>query len=625
MKLMIAQINSTVGDLAGNLRIIKQNILLASQSKCDVVVFPELATTGYPPRDLLYSKKFWADHDAVIDNLVEFISQHKQITVFVGGLDQEVLADGRYARYNAAWVLDKHYGRRVVHKTLLPCYDVFDETRYFLPNEDEHNSRVSIRVLRDHPTSPRYCDVECDVLICEDIWNNQHRSDNEEWMKPATYLKDPLDSVDNHSANGPLIVLNASPFWIGKIEETQELIEGIVTRIDRPVVWCNQIGAHDDIVTGGYSMVSIPFAVDVQGRAKSATRIASPFQEDQIVVSLDDECTPHSNLSVIWSKATSVRKEPVSLLDQAELWGNKIEARDFEMWSVYKALYLHMYDYKRRCGFKKGIIGLSGGIDSAVVAAIAADVFQNDVICVGMPSPYSSEASLLDAKSLADNLKIAFDVKDITEIYEQVKNLFLSGGQQQFANPVTDENIQPRVRAMLLMAYCNEYNALLLTTGNKSELTVGYCTINGDMCGGLAVLSDIWKTDVYRLARFINRYRDNVIPQNTINRPASAELKPNQEDTDSLPPYNVLDPMLQMMVEREMTPEEILADGSIMANHSEFFAKIKSPLQLIRDIYQMYSRSEYKRQQLAPGPKLHRCGAYGSGRRKPIAAKITSL
>ena len=610
MKVFVAQINPCIGDLAGNLSLIQQNVLQAISSDCDVVLFPELATTGYPPRDLLYSSAFWANHKIVIDKLEAFVRQQsRQITVIVGGLHEEMLTGGRYARYNAAWILDAHFGRRVIHKRLLPCYDVFDETRYFSSGSDEPYIPIPIYLQNDSV-------VSCDVLICEDIWNNEHCG-GEEWMKPATYITDPIDqlirarethvegaifgSVPN-CARGPLFVLNGSPFWLGKIEETQKLIEAICARIQQPVIWCNQVGSHDDIITGGYSMMSIPGNLNRPG----ITSRAKAFQEDQMVVQIPGPLFPAVPPSI-------VNLNGPQIVDEA----------DFEMWTIYKALFLHMSDYKRRCGFKRAVLGLSGGIDSAVVAVIAAHVFGSEnVTGIGMPSPYSSEGSVDDAASLADNLKIRFETKRITEVYERVKALFLSGGKQNFDNPLTDENIQPRARAMILLAHSNEYDpCLLLTTGNKSENTVGYCTINGDMCGGLAVISDLWKTQVYALANFLNKYFGDPIPEDTITKPASAELKPDQQDTDSLPPYEILDPLLQMFVEQEMSPAEVMQTDW-------FRTQCQSPSQnqtvaaMVQEMYHKYRTSEYKRQQMPCGPKLSR-RAFTSGRRMPVACKIT--
>jgi NAD+ synthetase len=598
MKVLVAQINPTVGDLSGNLEIIQQSILNAVSSQCDVVVFPELATTGYPPRDLLYSSVFWDNHKRVIENLHAFVkNQSRQITVIVGGLHEEMLSGGRYARYNAAWILDQHFGQRVVHKTLLPCYDVFDETRYFSPKATQDYAPIPIQL-----ESGEFC--ICDVLICEDIWNNEYRG-GEGWMKPSTYTVDPVEAIAKNS-KGPLFVLNGSPFWIGKIQETRQLVESIAQRIGHMVVWCNQVGSHDDIITGGYSTVCLPLADDIR------TKSAKPFEEDQIIV---DPLNMSEEEWILWDKL-GVSKCP-------SMHGKIVEPDDFEMWTCYKALFLHMADYKRRCGFKQAVLGLSGGIDSAVVAVVAAHVFGSEnVTGIGMPSPYSSSGSVDDAEELADNLHMRFQIKKITESYEAIKRLFLSGGKQAFDNGVTDENIQPRVRGMILMAHSNEYDpCLLLTTGNKSEITVGYCTIYGDMCGGLAVISDLWKTQVYELAKFMNKYFGNVIPKNTIYKPASAELRPDQKDTDSLPPYEVLDPLLQMFVEQEMTPMAVFNSKWFEEHGGLGEGKIDSGQ--VNIMYRKYRTSEYKRQQMPPGPKIQ-VRSFGSGRRMPIAMKLTS-
>lgn len=606
MKVFVAQINPCVGDLDGNLCLIQQGVLQAVSSGCDVVVFPELATTGYPPRDLLYSSSFWFDHEQVIDKLDCFVQALSlQITVIVGGLHEEMLAGGRYARYNAAWILDKHFGRRVVHKRLLPCYDVFDETRYFTSGIKEPYTPILIHLKNND-------DVLCDVLICEDIWNNDYcGNSSDEWMKPSTYTVDPLREVAGQGAflsptvsKGPLFVLNGSPYWLGKIAETWKLVTAISQRLKRPVIWCNQVGAHDDIITGGYSMVS--------GYGRQL--VAKAFQEDQLVFEIKN------------GKMIGNNVDPVGLCSivHSKFLGENFKPEDFEMWTVYKALFLHMTDYKRRCGFKRAVIGLSGGIDSAVVAVVAAHVFGSEnVTGIAMPSPYSSEGSVTDAKALADNLKIRFQVKHITATYESVKELFLTGGKQTFDSSLTDENIQPRVRGMILMTHSNEYDpCLLLTTGNKSEITVGYCTIYGDMCGGLAVISDLWKTEVYELARFMNKYFEDVIPVDTITKPASAELRPDQKDTDSLPPYEVLDPLLKMFVEQEMTPMTVFASKWFEDHGGLGDGKIDSGQ--VNMMYRKYRNSEYKRQQMPPGAKLQR-RSFGAGRRMPIAMKLTTV
>jgi len=475
MKTYVAQINPTVGDLKGNLSIIAQKIVIAQQDQCDVIIFPELATVGYPPRDLLYSRTLWENHPSVINEILKMLQNYPQMTVIVGGLHEQLLSGGRYARYNAAWILDRHYGKRVVHKRLLPCYDVFDETRYFTP-ETEPYTPIPIRIANNKGDY----DVLCDVLICEDIWNNGFRSN--EWMKPHTYSSDPVERL---AGLGPLFVLNGSPFWINKVKETRELVESVCMRTQQPVVWCNQIGAHDDLVTGGYSMVSIPHL------EKTATRMAPLFQESSMVVRLADKRTHHSNLNVD-RDINAALEDPITYYDKT------IESNDFDTWTIAKALHVHMHDYKRRCGFKQAVIGLSGGIDSAVVAVVAADVFgPENVIGIGMPSPHSSQGSIDDAEALAKNLKIRFEVKSIADLYESSKSVFLSGGKQKFTNPVTDENLQPRLRGMILMGYSNEMErCILLTTGNKSEISVGYC-VSGDSLmatnKGIVTARDLFK------------------------------------------------------------------------------------------------------------------------------------
>ncbi|MHA2279565.1 MAG: NAD+ synthase [Promethearchaeota archaeon] len=617
MKVMVAQINPTIGDLDGNFKLICGSIAKAAQMRCDVVVLPELATVGYPPRDLLYSAELWKKERRAIERIHEFVLQQAhQITAIVGGLHEEMQTAGRYARYNAAWILDRHFGKRVVHKHLLPCYDVFDETRYFSSGADDPYFPIPIRIVRE--TRVPYCEynVPCDILICEDIWNNEFCG-GEEWMKPATYHIDPLSHV---AGRGPLFILNGSPFWIGKIEKTREQLTSIARRIRQPVIWCNQVGAHDDIITGGYSMVALP-----EDRSNTFGRIVSirqarAFEEDELVVRFArNELHLHSNLN-------EGRDRKAPLISPAMIGNIEVDVDNpdhWKCWTILKALCLHMADYKRRCGFKRAVLGLSGGIDSAVVAVVAKLVFGSEnVMGIAMPSPFSSEGSVKDARALAANLGIGFQVKSITDTYQVVRKLFLSGGKQRFDNSLTDENIQPRVRAMILMAHSNEFDpCLLLTTGNKSEITVGYCTIYGDMCGGLAVISDIWKTELYPLTGFMNYYLDGVIPENTITKPASPELKPDQKDTDSLPPYPLLDPLLRMFVEQEMSPEQVFA--------SRWFKEQAQTLDMIdsgtvRAMYRKYRIAEFKRQQMPPGPKLQQ-RSFGSGRRMPIAMKLTTV
>ncbi len=595
MKTMMCQINPTVGDFKGNLQIIEAEISSALQEQCDVVLFPEMAICGYPPRDLLCRESFWTEHDKALDRLFAFLHSKPQITVIVGGLHQVRLTHGRHARYNAAWILDKHFGRRVVHKRLLPCYDVFDETRYFSSDPDQPYRPIDICLGRDRDKKKF---VACDVLICEDIWNHRFKADTR--LLPASYDVDPISEL---RGEGPLFILNASPFWMGKIQQTQTLLEDISSTIGRPVFWCNQVGAHDDLVFGGYSMAVMKATQDKDQILMAQTMTAKAFAEDRIIVAIGDTRTGFMGSSH-------------DLYDPS-LNGKKIEPEDYDLWTMYQALRLHLIDYCKRTGFKTAVLGLSGGIDSAVVAVIAAHALGSEnIAAIAMPSPYSAPESTSDAEELARNLKIYFEKHDITELYRLYQSHFLSGGKQKFDNPVTDENFQPRIRATLLMGYSNEFNNLLITTGNKSEIAVGYCTLYGDMAGGLGMLSDVWKTEVFALAKFINKYFDNVIPQNTIDRPPSAELKADQVDIDSLPPYETLDPILKALIEEEMSVDQILNTLDLSKTSGEAFT-------LVKKIDRMYRINEFKRQQMPIGCKLqHR--SFGSGRRVPIAMKLTS-
>lgn len=597
MKVYVAQINSVIGNLEGNFRLIVQESLKALQQKCDVIVFPELATTGYPPKDLLRINSFWEDEAVVIDKLLYFLKeQNRQITVIVGGLHEVFKTYGCVSRFNAAWVLDKHFGKRVVHKKLLPSYDVFDEVKYFNASEDLY--RPTPVLVRHH--LGQYSKVNINILICEDIWNNNFSSSE------SNYSTDPVSYLQHKQ---PLFVLNASPFYVGKILETQDLIKSISNRIKAPVVWCNQVGAHDDIVTGGYSMVSVPST----GFNQSNVLMAKPFEQDSLYVQLSDDVTNHNNFN---PDKTPIDSNKLGLV-LPKINEQTIDKNEFDVWCIYKALCLHVMDYKSQCGFKTAVLGLSGGIDSAVVAVIAVHVFGSEnLVSISMPSKFSSKRSVSDAQELADNLKIQLQIKEIKEAHKTISNLFLSGGKQKFDNSLTDENIQPRIRGLILMAHSNEFPpCLVLTTGNKSELAQGYCTLYGDTCGGLAVLSDVWKTDVFNLAKFINKYFHKPIPDNIINKPPSAELKEDQIDSDSLLDYDILDPILKLFIEKEKSLEEvcILYKDDLNVKQSDIIG-----------VYNRYVKSEYKRQQLPPGPKVSRRG-FSSGRRMPIAMKRTKI
>lgn len=614
MDIFLAQVNPCIADLKGNTQIILNTILEANQANADVVLLPEMVTTAYPPRDYLYNDAIWENQRVIAHKVLDTLrGLPRQMTVIYGGLHEVELTYGKRARYNAAYIVDPIEGIRVVHKRLLPCYDVFDETRYFAPGEREVLP-VVIHVQGKHGIYSQ----ECDVLICEDCWNYKRKS-NVTRMSPVAYDYDPVSEM---KGDGPVFILNGSPFWWGKVKTTINLVETIANGTKRPVCWVNQIGAHDDIITGGYSMVSVPielnsYAATTQKRV--ITRIAKAFAEDRMLVRLEDCQTKMSYLFP--GEAGSPTENEARLgLQMPTFHGKKLEEADFEQWCVYQALRLGIVDYCRRArkgkGFSKVALGLSGGIDSAVVAAIAADALQPaSVTGIGLPSKYSSEGSLTDAVSLAKSLGINWKVISIARAHEVVRDEFLSGGQQEFNNSVTDENIQPRLRGLFLMAHCNDNDTLLLTTGNKSEISVGYCTLYGDMCGMLAVISDCYKSiNVYPIAKLINKYRPGTIPESTITKPPSAELRPDQKDTDSLPPYEVLDPILYELVENELTPEEVVAKFN---GQEKFVAAAVVPR-----VDGMLCGSEFKRQQMAPGFKVQK-RSFGSGRRYPITAKFS--
>jgi NAD+ synthase/NAD+ synthase (glutamine-hydrolysing) len=435
----------------------------------------------------------------------------------------------------------------VQSKMLLPTYDVFDEMRNFAPAKSQQLFN--------------FCGNRMALTICEDAWNDKHF-----WHR-RLYGVDPVEELVRTGGNFVLNI-SASPFWLGKRELRHDMLASIARNQKVPVAMVNQVGGNDSLVFDGSSLVIAPDGqVIAQGKS---------FEEDLIY------------------------------FDSQALTGEMHEQIVGEEASAYGALVLGTRDYVRKCGFQRAIVGLSGGIDSALTASIAADALgPENVIGIGMPGPYSSPGSIDDARALAANLKIRFELLSIDEIYQSTSQT-LSAVFAGLPEDATEENIQSRARGMLLMALSNKFGALVLSTGNKSELAVGYCTLYGDMVGGLAVISDVPKTLVYRLSAYVNSRR-KVIPEATIEKPPSAELRPDQRDSDSLPPYDVLDAILEDYVEESYSAEQIAA-----AHHFD--------LELVRRVLRMVERSEYKRQQAAPGIKIS-AKAFGYGRRFPIAAK----
>ncbi len=515
----------------------------AQSAGAGLILFPELSVCGYPPRDLVERSSFVARNR----ESTEKIAIETQGIAVICGLVTPAQTDAGKSVMNSAALLQDGKIAFIQSKMLLPTYDVFDEMRNFAPAKSQE-------------LFP-FCGNRMALTICEDAWN-----DKRFWAK-RLYTVDPVDSLIQAGGNFVLNI-SASPFWIGKREFRRDMLASIARQHKVPVALVNQVGGNDSLVFDGSSVVlNREGEVVAQGRS---------FEEDLIY------------------------------FDSRTLTGDLHERIDGEEASAYSALVLGTRDYMHKCGFQKAIIGLSGGIDSALTAVIASDaVGPENVIGVGMPGPYSSPGSIEDARVLAKNLGIRFELISINPAYEAYRQM-LSGvfaGQKEDA---TEENLQSRARGMLLMALSNKFGAIVLSTGNKSELGVGYCTLYGDMAGGLAVISDVPKTMVYRLSEYANSRRA-VIPQNTIEKPPSAELRPDQKDSDSLPPYEILDAVLEDYVEDAHAPEQIAADHGF-------------DIDVVRRVVRMVDRVEYKRQQAAPGLKISP-KAFGYGRRFPIAAK----
>jgi NAD+ synthase/NAD+ synthase (glutamine-hydrolysing) len=543
VKIALGQINPTVGDFTGNADKIAEFAQRAQAAGAAMVLFPELSVCGYPPRDLVERTSFVARNREAIERIA---ARTRGIAV-ICGLVTAAEADTGKSVMNSAALLEDGKLAFLQSKMLLPTYDVFDEMRNFAP-------------ARSQMLFP-FCGQPMALTICEDAWN-----DKTFWDK-RLYTFDPVEAL--MQAGGKLLLnISASPFWLGKRELRRDMLAAIARNYRVPVVMVNQVGGNDSLVFDGSSLV-----LDREGNVIAQGK---SFEEDLIY------------------------------FDSERLTGEIHPQVEGQEASVYAALVLGTRDYVRKCGFSQVLVGLSGGIDSALTAVIAAEaVGPANVLGVGMPGPYSSRGSIDDACALAANLGIGFKLLPITPITETFHRTLQSvfAGRQE---DVTEENIQSRARGMLLMALSNKFGALVLSTGNKSELGVGYCTLYGDMAGGLAVISDVPKTMVYGLARYVNSQRP-VIPEGSLEKPPSAELRPNQKDSDSLPAYEILDPILEDYVEESRTAEQIAATRGF-------------DLAVVKRVIRMVDGSEYKRQQAAPGLKISG-KAFGYGRRFPIAAK----
>ena len=543
MKIALGQINPTVGDFSRNAAKIIQFARQARSAGAGLILFPELAVSGYPPHDLVERPSFVTRNRET----VERIASETQGIAVICGMVTPAEADSGKKVMNSAALLREGRIEFIQSKMLLPTYDVFDELRNFAPAKSQQLFS--------------FCGNQMALTICEDAWN-----DKRFWNK-RLYRIDPVEELVRAGGNFVLNI-SASPFWLGKRELRRDMLAAIAHNQKVPVAMVNQVGGNDSLVFDGSSLVIAPDGqVIAQGKS---------FEEDLIY------------------------------FDSQSLTGDMHTQTIGEEASAYEALVLGTRDYVHKCGFERAIIGLSGGIDSALTASIAVDALGSEnIIGVGMPGPYSSRGSIDDAQQLARNLKIRFELLSIDEIYQAARRTLVpvfTGMPED----VTEENIQARARGMLLMAMSNKFGALVLSTGNKSELAVGYCTLYGDMVGGLAVISDVPKTLVYRLSAYVNSRR-KVIPEATIEKPPSAELRPDQRDSDSLPPYEVLDEILEDFVEESWSAEQIARAHNFDPD-------------LVRRVIRMVERSEYKRQQAAPGIKIS-AKAFGYGRRFPIAAK----
>ncbi|WP_293156222.1 MULTISPECIES: NAD+ synthase [unclassified Microcoleus] len=584
MKIAIAQLNPTIGDICGNSNLILEAAKKAQIEGANLLLTPELSLLGYPPRDLLMNPIFIAIAAAQLLQLAQVLPPELAVIVGTAMPNADAVKLGEKLLFNSAVLLQNGAVQQVFHKRLLPTYDVFDEDRYFEPGQNSNYFTIG--------------ELKIGVTICEDLWNN------EEFWGKRSYAGDPISDLTKLGVD--LVVnLSASPYSVGKRGVRSAMLHHSVIRSGIPIVYANQVGGNDDIIFDGSS-----FAVNRQG---NLIRVLASFETDFAVLEYDENkqdligggngedlsSTTELSSATDLSSTTDLSFEPP--FGDAEIWA---------------ALVLGVRDYVRKCGFSKVVLGLSGGIDSALVAAIAScAIGPENVLGVLMPSPYSSDHSVNDALELAKNLGIAIEmlpIGDLMKTYDRtLGDLFLN---TPFG--IAEENIQSRIRGNLLMAISNKFGHLLLSTGNKSEMSVGYCTLYGDMNGGLAVISDVPKTRVYSLCRWLNSAESvgavspcpplekEIIPVNIIDKAPSAELKPGQVDQDSLPAYDVLDDILQRSIEHHESVQQIIAAG-----HDE--AVVKRVVKLVR-------QSEFKRRQAAPGLKISD-RAFGTGWRMPIA------
>jgi NAD+ synthase (glutamine-hydrolysing) len=548
MKVTLAQLNPIVGDIQGNLAKAVQTLSASSKDAPDLVIFPELYLVGYPPRDLLERSSFIDRTQGAIEELLNVSKQYPKTGIIVGAPQPSQQPTGK-GLHNSALLLYQGKLLFTQHKSLLPTYDVFDEPRYFDPGAED--------------LLVRFKDATLGISICEDAWN-----DPALWHR-CNYAYDPIEVM---AKAGATLIINiaASPFHRGKEKFRYSIVRSHATKHRIPFLFVNQVGANDELVFDGRSIC-------LDGAGEPLV-VFPPFEEHVETISV--------------SRAGS----PGLYVPQEEIA------------SVYQALVLGVKDYMRKCAFTTAILGLSGGIDSAVTCSVAVEaVGAENLVAVTMPGPYSSTASVEDSRNLAKNLGIRFEVIPISPLYESYLKS-LRDHFQGLASDITEENLQARIRGNMLMALSNKFGHLVLSTGNKSELSVGYCTLYGDMSGGLSVISDVPKTMVYELAQFINR-ETPLIPKEIINKAPSAELRENQTDQDTLPPYEILDQILHLYLDEGLSLTEI--------------EERNFDPETVKWVVQTVDRNEYKRRQAVPGLKVT-SKAFGTGRRMPIAAKFES-
>ena len=548
MRIALAQLNPTVGDFRANVDGMVRAARQAADRGAQVVAFPELSLPGYPPRDLVERPSFLNRNEEELQRLADETSG-LDLSIICGMVGRAGDSIGKRA-FNSAAVLER--GKIVFrqNKTLLPTYDVFDEARYFRPAEN-----VDLCTLRGRSVA---------LTICEDAWN-----DSKYWDE-RLYHRDPVEELFAQGAE-LLICINASPYSMGKRDVRRRIYSSVAKRYGKPVLYVNQVGGNDQLVFDGSS-----FAMNASGKIIASGK---SFAEDLVIADLD-------------ANTGDLRED---FTDENE--------------AVYQALVLGTRDYIRKCGFQRVLIGLSGGIDSSITAAIAVEaVGKENVLGVAMPGPFSSDHSVRDAKSMAERLGIRCELISITGPYERVLQELAPVFAERKPD-VAEENVQARLRGVTLMALSNKFGSMVLTTGNKSELAVGYCTLYGDMCGGLAVISDVPKTLVYTLSRIANQRLHDAIPESVFTKPPSAELRPDQKDSDSLPEYDVLDKILEAYIEQNHSPKVIASS-------------LQLSMELVSDIVNKVDRNEYKRQQAAPGLKVT-SKAFGIGRRFPVAQRYS--